>query len=240
MNMVEIFEVFEKALHSMEVTSLSAAIKLVISFLLGSVIGIERQTRRQSAGLRTFALICIASTAAMLLSIWIPQNYLHFHNGDPGRIAAQILTGIGFLGAGAIIQSRGSVYGLTTAASIWVVAIIGMCVGAGFYFPAVILTFLSLFVLLVLERLDKRRATSGEVKLLTIHFEICNPDIESIKKILKETSVYLFNFSIKKDFKNQHSSIILKVQISNRTSIDTLFDKIHQLENVTQVNLEVA
>ena len=65
MNMVEIFEAFEKALHSMEVTSLSAAIKLVISFLLGSVIGIERQTRRQSAGLRTFALICIASTAAI-------------------------------------------------------------------------------------------------------------------------------------------------------------------------------
>lgn len=234
------FEIFEKALYSMEVTPLSASIKLFISFFLGSIIGIERQTRRQTAGLRTFALICIASTAAMLLSIWIPQSYPHFLNGDPGRIAAQILTGIGFLGAGAIIQSRGSVYGLTTAASIWVVAIIGMCVGAGLYFPAVILTLLSLFVLIVLERLDKRRATSGEIKLLTIHFEITNPNIESVKKILHQTSIYLFNISIKKDFKKETSSIILKVQVSQRTSIDALFDKICQLENVTQVNLDVV
>ena len=81
--------------------------------------------------MRTFTLICMGSAAAMLISIWIPQTYPNFLNGDPGRIAAQVLTGIGFLGAGAIIQSHGSVHGLTTAACIWVMAVVGLAAGAG-------------------------------------------------------------------------------------------------------------
>ena len=71
-----------------------------------AIIGVERQFRRRDAGMRTFTLICMGSAAAMLISIWIPQTYPNFLNGDPGRIAAQVLTGIGFLGAGAIIQSH--------------------------------------------------------------------------------------------------------------------------------------
>ena len=81
----------------------------------------------------------------MLISIWIPQSYPNFLNGDPGRIAAQVLSGIGFLGAGAIIQSKGSVYGLTTAACIWVVAVIGLAVGAGMFVPALITTLVTSF-----------------------------------------------------------------------------------------------
>ena len=113
-------------LSSTEITSSTALVRLLISFVLGASIGLERQYRRREAGLRTFTLICLGSTAAMLISIWIPQSYPNFLNGDPGRIAAQVLSGIGFLGAGAIIQSKGSVYGLTTAACIWVVAVIGL------------------------------------------------------------------------------------------------------------------
>ena len=93
-----------------------------------AIIGVERQFRRRDAGMRTFTLICMGSAAAMLISIWIPQTYPNFLNGDPGRIAAQVLTGIGFLGAGAIIQSHGSVHGLTTAACIWVMAVVGLAV----------------------------------------------------------------------------------------------------------------
>lgn len=230
---------FREALYSMEVTSYSATIKLLVSFVLGSVIGIERQTRRQSAGMRTFALICMASTAAMLLSIWIPQSYPDFLNGDPGRIAAQILTGIGFLGAGAIIQSRGSVHGLTTAASIWGMAIVGMCVGAGMYAPAIILTLLSLFVLLVLERIDKRRAMSGEVKQLSIYYSTAMPDIESIKRILKQESIYLFNISVIKDYQKETCCLNIKVQVRPRETFDNLFELIRQQEQVTQIKLEV-
>ena len=95
-------------LQNTAITPYTAAVKLLISFFLGALIGIERQFRRREAGMRTFTLICMGSTAAMLVSIWIPQCYPDFLNGDPGRIAAQVLSGIGFLGAGAIIQSHGS------------------------------------------------------------------------------------------------------------------------------------
>lgn len=118
-------------LQNTTITPTTAAVKLLVSFFLGAIIGVERQFRRREAGMRTFTLICMGSAAAMLISIWIPQCYPNFLNGDPGRIAAQVLTGIGFLGAGAIMQSHGSIHGLTTAACIWVVAVIGLAVGAG-------------------------------------------------------------------------------------------------------------
>ena len=82
-------------LSSTEITSSTALVRLLISFIFGASIGLERQYRRREAGLRTFTLICLGSTAAMLISIWIPQSYPNFLNGDPGRIAAQVLSGIG-------------------------------------------------------------------------------------------------------------------------------------------------
>ena len=140
-------------LQNTTITPTTAAVKLLVSFFLGAIIGVERQFRRREAGMRTFTLICMGSAAAMLISIWIPQCYPNFLNGDPGRIAAQVLTGIGFLGAGAIMQSHGSIHGLTTAACIWVVAVIGLAVGAGMYVPALIGTGLTIVILVSLERL---------------------------------------------------------------------------------------
>ena len=120
-------EHLNEILDSTQITTSTAAVRLASSFVRGAIIGAERQFRRRDAGMRTFTLICMGSAAAMLISIWIPQTYPNFLNGDPGRIAAQVLTGIGFLGAGAIIQSHGSVHGLTTAACIWVMAVVGLC-----------------------------------------------------------------------------------------------------------------
>ena len=89
-------EHLNEILDSTQITTSTAAVRLAISFVLGAIIGAERQFRRRDAGMRTFTLICMGSAAAMLISIWIPQTYPNFLNGDPGRIAAQVLTGIGF------------------------------------------------------------------------------------------------------------------------------------------------
>ncbi|MDE6527148.1 MAG: MgtC/SapB family protein, partial [Muribaculaceae bacterium] len=90
------------AVNSVEVNTVGSVYKLVLSMLLGAVVGYERKRKGQSAGVRTFSLISMGATLAMLLSIYVPQEYLGLKNGDPGRIAAQVITGIGFLGAGAI------------------------------------------------------------------------------------------------------------------------------------------
>lgn len=113
---------------------------LILSSILGAVIGYERQTSQHSAGVRTFALICLGSTLAMLVST-------NFCLGDPGRIAAQVISGIGFLGAGIILHYEDKIYGLTTAACIWVTAIIGLAVGNEMYVNSIIVTLLLIIIL---------------------------------------------------------------------------------------------
>lgn len=106
--------------------------KLLIAILAGGGIGLERELRGKPAGLRTNILICVGSALLMDLSMRIALE----HSGDPGRIAAQVVTGIGFLGAGTILHTRGTITGLTSAATIWVVAAIGLTAGAGYHFEA--------------------------------------------------------------------------------------------------------
>ncbi len=187
-------------LRSMEVTPYTATLKMLFSFVLGAIIGFERQFRRHDAGMRTFTLICMGSTAAMLLSVWIPQSYPNFLNGDPGRIAAQVLTGIGFLGAGAIIQSHGSVHGLTTAACIWVVAVIGLTVGAGMYITALITTLLTLFVLVSLERLERRMWLDGVNKILSITCDTATPDLRMIRSIIENRNIFIVSLSYEQNY----------------------------------------
>src|SRR5438876_936817 len=117
-----------------------AAFKLILAVLLGGCVGIEREMRDKPAGLRTNILICVGSTLFMLISTRLAS----LTGGDQTRIAAQIISGIGFLGAGAVLHSHGLVVGLTTAATIWVVAGIGMALGAGFYGMAVAATVVSI------------------------------------------------------------------------------------------------
>jgi putative Mg2+ transporter-C (MgtC) family protein len=237
--MEELISKVSQSLATMEVTPLSASLKLLVSFVLGAIIGAERQSRRQSAGIRTFSLICIGSTAAMLLSIWIPQSYPDFLNGDPGRIAAQILTGIGFLGAGAIIQSRGSILGLTTASTIWVVAIMGMAVGAGMYLPAIVLTFLSLFVLFALDRFEKRKSLTGQIKQLIVHFETDAPQINQIVQIVQNNAIFIYDVSVERNYKQQTSQLTVKIQTQPRETLDALFEEIRLQEFVSSINLTV-
>ena len=138
-----------------DINTFNTIIRILVSFALGACIGAERQMRKHDAGVRTFTLICVASTLAMLISIYICQIYPNMNNGDPGRIAAQILTGVGFIGAGVILKNEDKIIGLTTAACIWITAIIGMAVGLGMYVGAVIVTVLSLFILLCLDIFKK-------------------------------------------------------------------------------------
>jgi len=130
--------------------------KLALAILLGGAIGLERQMAGKASGLRTNILICLGSAMIMDLSMNLGMSFGDVRVGDPGRIAAQIVTGIGFIGAGTIMQSKGAITGLTSAATIWVVAAIGMTVGAGFYVEALGGTAMVMAVLAGLGRLEYR------------------------------------------------------------------------------------
>ena len=131
-------------------TQLDLGLRLAVGLVLGAVIGFERELQRQPAGFRTHSLVSLGAALFTVVSAYGFTGDLV----DPTRIAAQIVSGIGFIGAGTILQHRGNIRGLTTAASLWAVAAIGTAAGAGLYSVAVIGTVLILVVLSILDRIE--------------------------------------------------------------------------------------
>jgi putative Mg2+ transporter-C (MgtC) family protein len=129
-------------------------IRLFISFLLGSLIGIERLIRDKQAGWRTYALVCLGATLFTICSI----SFAEEGRADISRIAASVVSAIGFIGAGVIfsLKEKGVVKGLTTAASLWVTAAIGVSVGLGYLFAGIVTTFLALFILIAVRTIEKK------------------------------------------------------------------------------------
>ena len=171
----------------MLITEIDIIIRLCLAFVAGGIIGFERSSRRQVAGLRTHILIATGACCLMLLSIWLPQ---FFKAGDPGRIAAQVVAGMGFLGAGAIIRLGNDVKGLTTAASLWVVAAIGMTIGAGMYVAAFVTEILALASLVWLNRIERKIFPDIRSKILEVHYNhFSEPDTNIAMEVFKSFSV---------------------------------------------------
>jgi putative Mg2+ transporter-C (MgtC) family protein len=143
--------------------------RLLASVLAGGLIGLERSFRGRPAGFRTHTLVCLASTALMLITVyewqWIESHTPDSIRMDPTRMAQGIMTGIGFLGAGVIFKEGITVRGLTTAASIWITAALGILIGIGFYFPATVTTALVLFVLSIFRWVESRMRTQNYARL---------------------------------------------------------------------------
>lgn len=137
--------------------------RLILALLLGGLIGMERERKNHSAGFRTHILVTLGSCIFMMVSLTMPFITTTMpegivNNADPGRIAAQVVSGIGFLGGGAILQAKGHVRGLTTAASLWVVSAIGLAVGAGLYLTSVTATILLFIILTWFSKLEFKAA----------------------------------------------------------------------------------
>jgi len=130
-------------------------LRLLVAFLLGGIIGYERERSGKHPGFRTQILICLGSTLIMLISIKMFDDYHTVTSVDPGRIAAGIVTGIGFLGAGTILRSNEGIKGLTTAGSVWLNSAIGMACGCGYFDAAAAATVFGLFTLTFLRRLER-------------------------------------------------------------------------------------
>jgi putative Mg2+ transporter-C (MgtC) family protein len=137
-------------------TEMQMIIRLILAAFLGGIVGIEREMHSKAAGFRTHILVCIGSCLIMLTSMHMFDIYKGLVNADPGRIAAQVVSGIGFLGAGTIIRSRASVLGLTTAASLWAVAGIGLAVGSGLFIVSIFTAVLIIGSLFSLNKVQDK------------------------------------------------------------------------------------
>ncbi len=224
-------------INAVEVNTVGSIYKLCLSLMLGAAIGFERKRKGQSAGVRTFSLICMGATLAMLLSIYVPQEYMGLKNGDPGRIAAQVISGIGFLGAGAIIQMKGSVRGLTTAAGIWMVAIIGMAVGLGMYWLSIIATGLILFILVQLESWEHKVGRGSESRTIRIKTSDIVTDVDDYRKLLQANGVHMSTYYINYDYENNETSLNILILGREATDYIALFEELCKLHPTKAISL---
>lgn len=225
------------------IDQLHITIRLVLALFLGGLIGFEREVSSHAAGLRTHILVCVGSALVMLLSMYGFSAFVNEVNVriDPSRLAAQVISGIGFLGAGTIIFNGRSITGLTTAASLWVVAGIGLAIGAGFYYAAVLSCFMVLISLWILNKVEHKYFNGKKIRILKI-LAIDQPGtLGLITTLLGRQKVDIRKISMEEqasDSKPNHVQITFHVTIPRPSIIGTVLEEINQMKGVTGVTLE--
>lgn len=228
---------FYDNINSLEVNMTNSMFRLVLSMMLGMVVGAERKRKGQIAGIRTFALISMGACLAMLLSIYVPQVYLGLKNGDPGRIAAQVITGIGFLGGGAMIHMKGAVRGLTTAAGIWMTAIIGMAVGIGMYLCSIGATILILLTLVTFEQYEKRRKLGQESKVISMSVEGIITSLKDYKEVFAKEKVHLSTYFLEYNYSQNTTEINFVVLVHTYTDMLPVLSKLSGVNRTIKLTL---
>lgn len=228
-SMIHYIQLFIDSINSLEVNMVNSMFRLILSMLLGMVVGAERKRKGQIAGIRTFALISMGACLAMLLSIYVPQVYLGLKNGDPGRIAAQVITGIGFIGGGAMIHMKGAVRGLTTAAGIWMTAIIGMAVGIGMYMCSIGATILILLTLVTFEQYEKRRQLGQESKVVSITVNGIVKDITDYRRVFADNKVHLSTFYVEYNYELRQTELNFVILAHTYTNLLTVMSQVSEV-----------
>ncbi len=213
-------------------------LRLFLSALLASLVGIERESVNRPAGLRTHILVCVGSCLIMLSGLYLFFHFKSSTNIDPARLAAQVISGIGFLGAGTIIKEGTTVKGLTTAASLWTVAGIGIAIGCGFYIGAIIATILVLIALIAFSKIQRYvtyRCRNEIIKINTIdkpgQLGIIGTELGKLNISIKNLKMEPIN--------DRHLHITLYIVIPRNVSSTVLIENLSKIEGISSTELLV-
>lgn len=211
-------------------------IRLLMSVLLSSIIGLDRESINKPAGLRTHVLVSVASTLVMLLSLYLSQiNSSGYYYSD--RLASQVISGVGFLGAGTIMRrDKGIVIGLTTAASLWAVAAIGLAVGAGFYVGAALTTVLVIITLILFQRFNIKISNRRSRHIVNIKvLSIDKPgQIGKIGQVLGNFNANILNISLEQAEKGL-IAVTMEVALESSNSIIEIVNNLANIEGIVEV-----
>ena len=213
-------------------TPISIVLRIILAGMCGSIIGIEREIKRRPAGFRTHILICVGAAITTLTSQYLAlmMNY----NTDPARLGAQVIAGVGFIGAGTIVVGKNQrVKGLTTAAGLWVLAIIGLAIGSGFYeggIIATIIAFVTEWVLANLEHWIVRK--SPEVNIM-VEFQ-SKQCLEPILEMFRENQIKLLHMEITRSIlsEKQNGCIIFYLRLNRKWSPNQLIEAIGNMQDI--------
>ncbi|GAB6175263.1 MgtC/SapB family protein [Desulfobaculum senezii] len=219
--------------------------KIVLAVILGGAIGWEREAHGQAAGFRTNILVALGACLMMQLSVEMEVMYRHLTQAsvvrlDPSRIASYAIASMGFLGAGAIIKGRGTVRGLTTAASLWMVTGIGLCCGAGFYSPAVMVTLVSLSLLSGIGHKLTRTIPHDLFSLLTVSCHCPVTTLKHIRNVLEMHGVQIHTVNLQKNVKDGLTTYRLRLMSKDDIPRAQILGDLLQLEGLEAVSWEEA
>lgn len=185
----------------MNILNTEIAIRLCLAALFGGLIGLERERKDWAAGLRTHMMVCVGASLTMMVSVYGFSDVLGSKNMvlDPSRIAAQVISGIGFIGAGTILfLKQGVIRGLTTASGLWTVAAIGLATGGGMYFAAGMATVLSLIILLLLQPFERRFSALFSQRSMRVILKDINASGRLVNTIMQRTDIEVSHCNIEK------------------------------------------
>lgn len=217
-----------------ELNTLSTLLRLFLALVCGGLLGIERGRKKRPAGFRTYMLVCIGAALVMMTNEYICEQY---NTGDPARMGAQVISGIGFLGAGTIIVTgHNRVKGLTTAAGLWAAACIGLAIGIGFYSGAVIGTVMIFFAMAALHNIDERVMSSAKVINLYIELEKMT-DLGILIQYTKEHQMKMSDMEIDRSgISNEEvTALLFTLQLSKKQPHAAVVHQLSQVEGVRYV-----
>ena len=200
--------------------------------ILGGVIGLEREVHGQAAGLRTHMVVALGAAVMTIVGIRMAGS-----QHDPGRIAAQIVTGIGFLGAGAIMKMGTSVRGLTTAACIWTAAGIGMAMGSGWYIGAVAATIVAFITIYVFNIVERSVIGGKHLRTFTVKTKNGGGQVGRIEAILSARDVFIKELGIQKDVGTGHATITVLAACPDKADVEALMAELSAIPEVDNVEI---
>ena len=211
-------------------------IRLLASLVCGFCLGIERKLRQHTVGIRTLTLICVSSCLLCVLAVYISD--FKIVSGDPIRIPAAIVTGIGFLGAGAIVNQGLNIRGLTSAAIIFSAAALGICCGLGLYIPVIIVLIFTIFLLFVVGNIERKLFPAEKRKSIKIECDSTQIDEKSIRKIFTDYGIIIYDLNTV--FSKESGKITLIYTGKTPDSIDTLSlsNKLAENNKILSISIE--
>lgn len=232
-------------MYNIEISIGTIVFRLLLAALLGGVIGWERERKNKQAGFKTHLLVSVGSALIMLTSIYGFSDHLLNHPNarfDPARLAAQVVSGIGFLGAGAILRrSNNVISGLTTAATLWLVAAIGLSVGAGFYWPAVITILIIMLMIWLIDKLESKLILFKKYGSLKIVMANRPKSVEVITSLLQKEKMAVEQMAVREEIdpiNNKRIFMEFRIHTSRRKGMLDLFDHIWQIDGIKEVNID--
>lgn len=214
--------------------------RLVLAAVLSGMVGFEREFHGRVAGFRTHILLCIGTTLIMLTSLHIFDLYSSRTAIDPARLAAGVVTGIGFLGAGTIMQYKASVRGLTTAASLWAVTGVGLAVGSGFYLAAIITTALIVVTLMFIGRMEHSMIRKDWYKTIIVETKEGYDQLKGIREVIGEHNAEINGFEVERSKDGAHMVLKIGLKLSTNQHNAQLMHEISRLDGIKAVKWEVV